>query len=180
MSNKKLVVIDKDIIMHLRLNGSMRDQMGTELTNDFISTALTIKEIKEAAQQFGFTHDDLCCAFVSMIEVLKKNPTIKVGLPMLAATLAFVEPHRIKMVMEFTKLDEHADTTLQERKSKIVELAEETAVVIWRNHTHARGECEFNVIPYGTGISERYLSGKSGCASLIIFGAMGAVLWAAC
>jgi len=117
-------MIDKQVMQHVRLNGSMTDQVGKELAVKFVQAALKVSTIKDAARQYNFTSEDLCVAYATMIECLRPNPTIISGGPMLAASLPFMEPFRIEAFMGTVHQQLTPGTSLQERRRLIVELAE--------------------------------------------------------
>lgn len=165
----KLSLIDKQVIQHIRQNGRMTDQVGKELAVKFIQAALTVPTIKDAAKQYNFTSEDLCVAYVTMIECLRPNPTIMAGGPMLAATLPFMEPFRMEAFMGTVHQQLAPGTPLQERRRLIVELAETQAEAIWTSHTAARGEAPFSIDPTGTGRA----TSAGGCGCLVIIGFIG-------
>ena len=165
----KIGLIDKQVMQHIRLNGSMANQVGKELTVKFIQAALKVPTIKNAARQYNFTSEDLCVAYATMVECLRPNPTIIAGTPMLAASLPFMEAFRIEAFMGTVYQQLTPGTPLQERRQLIVELAEAQAQAIWVAHTSARGEAPFSVDPHGTGRA----TSAGGCGCLVIIGFVG-------
>lgn len=161
----KLATIDKQVIQHLKMNGSMDDAVGIQLTTTFIAAAMSKPEIASAANQFRVTPQELAVAYVAMIECLS-NPTINAGGPMLAATLLFIEPFRLEAFMQYVYQEAAFEPCPQTRLRVIVDRAEFEAERIWGTHTAARGECAFEIDPSGTGRSS-----SRGCFGLFLAGA---------
>src|SRR6266478_3930241 len=131
----KLAMIDKQVLQHIRMNGSMMDQVGKELAVKFVQAALNVPTIKDAARQYKFTSEDLYGAYVTMIECLRPNPTIMAGGPMLVASLPFIEAFRIEAFMGTVYQQLAPGTPPQERRRLITELAAALAKTMWDAHT---------------------------------------------
>lgn len=165
----KLAMIDKQIMQHIRMNGSMTDLPGKELTVKFVQAALKNETIRDAARQYNFTSEDLCAAYATMVECLRPNPTIIAGGPMLAATVPFIEPFRMEAFMGTVHQQCAPGTAAQERRRIIIELAEESAYAVWKSHTAARGEAPFSIDPSGSGRT----TSAGGCGCLVVIGLFG-------
>ena len=161
----RLAMIDKQIMRHIRMNGSTLDQAGKVLVLKFVQTALKNAEIRDAARQYNFTTEDLCAAYSIMVESLRPNPAIIAGGPMLAASLPFMEPFRIESLMGSVHQQIPPCSPLQERRELIAEMAEMHAAAVWNSHTDARGEAEFKIDSTGNGSPP-----SSGCGCLVLIG----------
>jgi len=169
MSALKLAMIDKQVAQHIRMNGRMTDQVGMKLAMKFVEEALKDSTIKDAAQEYGFTAEDLSLVYASMIEGLRPNPCIECGGPMLAATLAFMEPFRIESFLRAAHYELEGDISSQERRKMIMDKARAHAQLIWNTHTMARGEAPFSIDPTGTGLPSADSEPADHCSRLIPF-----------
>lgn len=147
----KLFMLDKRIMQHIAMNGSMTDPVGKDLTLQFIRAALGVHTIRNAALKYSFTADDLSVIYSEMVEGLRPNPTIRGGGPMLAATLPFVEPFRIEAFMENVSRQLSPQMTQEVRRKVMIDQARTMARTTWETHTAARGEAPFSINALGSG-----------------------------
>jgi len=86
-----------------------------------------------------FNIDDLAYLFNCMVLHLLPNPVIKVGLPMLVATLPYMEFDRMEMMLN--NIDEKITktTTSEEKNSAIKEHCEYIARIIYKTHLENAG-----------------------------------------
>lgn len=164
----KLGRIDRKIATHLQLNGNILDQVGKELTVQFLLEALKTSEIKDASRHYGFTLEDLCLAYTAMVECVMPNPLVKdpSGLaPMLCASLQFMEPFRIESIMGSIHQKLPPGVTSEDRKIIIVEEAKRFSEMTWLQHKEMRGTANFEIERSGTGSPT-----SGGCSCLILIG----------
>jgi hypothetical protein len=169
-ASSRLTILDKDIIRHLTQNGSLRDAVGIEMVAKFSQIVLGDSKIGAVVRHYGFSAEDICVAFVEMVECLMEprvpisNPTIRSGLPMLAATLPFIEFHRMENFMATVNQIAGSDASFEKRREIILSLAQRMAKEIFVAHNASRGECPFNVNLGGSGIPRV----QGGCASVVL------------
>lgn len=158
----KLSLIDKRVIDHIAENGSTTDQIGKELIVRFVRHAMKNPTIRAAADKHDFDAEDLCVIYATMIDSLMPNPTIMSGMPMLAASVPFIEPFRIEAFMSQVRREFTQQMSPFERREVIRQYATVTAHTIFDSHTAARGEAPFRINPAGTGMR------SAGCVGVIV------------
>lgn len=136
---------DKRIIEHLRSGGAITDLKGRALVAKFVYSAMKIKKINMAVQRYGFDAEDICILYAGMIISLLPKPCIRVGGPMLAATLPFIEPHRLETTLSQLSREITSTMSTDQRQEVILEHAHAHAQVIWASHTAAMGESDIVV-----------------------------------
>ncbi len=160
--------IDRKIARHIRLNGKILDQVGKELTVQFVNEALKNLAIKEAANRYEFTLENLCMMYAAMVECVMPNPLVKdpSGLaPMMCASLQFMEPFRIENLMGTIHRKAKNANSETERNELIVSESEILSSMTWHSHAKNRGEVDFHITPMGTGSPT-----SGGCGCLVIIG----------
>lgn len=173
MASLKLCMYDGRIVDHLRRGGVLGDLVGRQLVAKFVQQALSDAKIAQASARFNFDAEDLCRLYSDMVTALMPNPAIKGGGTMLAASLPFIEPFRIEMMLSQMSHEIVPHMDVAERRDVIRRHAEGNARVIWESHSAARGAASFHINPSGGGAS------SAGCATVILVGLtiVAGVLW---
>jgi len=173
MSAMSLAIQDKDVMRHLSLGGSVYDAVGSQLIVKFVNEALKTSRIREAMHRYDFDANDLCVIYAESIDSLMPNPCIGLGVPMLAGSLAFMEPYRIEAFLGQVRHQLENGMTLEQRQEVLKQCAAEATAITWHAHTKAMGEARFHRDPNGTG------SKSAGCFGLLIACALvGSILTA--
>jgi hypothetical protein len=174
MSAMSLAIQDKEVINHLSRGGSVYDTVGNQLIVKFVNEALKTSTIREAMQRYDFDANDLCVIYAESINSLMPNPCISGGgVPMLAGSLAFIEPFRIEAFLGQVRHRLENGMTLEQRQDILKQCAAEATAITWHAHTQAKGEAKFVRDPNGTG------SKSAGCLGLLIACALiGSILTA--
>jgi hypothetical protein len=94
---------------------------------------------RKACEEKGFRKEDLCYLFIVMVIAVLPNPVIQGGGPLLAATLPFIEFHRLEAVMDAVNVETSGIQNPEERKRVIAEHARILADLIYNSHLNARG-----------------------------------------
>jgi hypothetical protein len=159
-------MLDKRVMNHLTRGGSVYDDVGRQLVAKFVNDALKTPSIREAMHRYDFDANDLCVIYAESIDSLMPNPCIESGGPMIAGSLAFIEPFRIEAFLGQVRHRMEDGMTSQERQAVLKQCAAEATAVTWHMHTQARGEATFFRNPNGTG------SKSAGCLGLLVAGAI--------
>jgi hypothetical protein len=162
MSAMSLAILDKRVMNHLSRGGSVYDDVGRQLVGKFVNEALKTPSIREAMHRYDFDANDLCVIYAESIDSLMPNPCIETGGPMLAGSLAFIEPFRIEAFLGQARHRIEDGMTPKERQDVLKQCAGEATAVTWHMHTQMRGEAAFYRDPSGTG------SKSAGCFGLLI------------
>ena len=100
-----LAKISNTIRQHLSLDGTLKDQVGRQLVQQYAEVAAAIDEIKIIANKYGLIQSDIVAILTAAIESTmhgeESSPCIKSGgLPMIAGSLIFQEPFRLAELCE--------------------------------------------------------------------------------
>jgi hypothetical protein len=159
MSKLKVAFLDKRLIMHLELNGELAGDTGKQLITKIVKSSCSEAAHAATMSQFGFSMEEICYMYISMVANLMPNPCIKTGTRMLAASLPMMESDKFLALLSHVnsrlKSAEHSD-----RREVIFTSSGEFAQDVWEAHRQARGEAAFSVKP-GNGLSQ------SGCATML-------------
>lgn len=91
--------------MHIQLGGSVNDNVGKQLVQEFIIIALKSSEVARISSTYNLKADDLALLYGNGIQKLMPNPCVSDGGPvqipnrvgsLFAATLFFMEPWRLE------------------------------------------------------------------------------------
>jgi hypothetical protein len=192
-----LVDIDQRIQLHLRLGGSVRDEVGQFLISRFIEVFLKIgsenseklsqgdllfiERLRDGTDGSRLTRAELEIVLSSSIEGLMPNPCIRSVGPILAGALMFREPvrNRCGLAMLAEEVSQRCMPSLSavERTEIIREISIEFAKEIQNIHDLARGACEFDIDSSGTGLNMKQarLKGVTGPWGCIIFATLGII-----
>jgi len=164
MSKFALCRLDNRLVDHLQRGGSLSDQVGRQLLVKFVLTAMSEPEVAAACHRLRFDADDLCCLYADMVNALLPNPAVRAGgfIPMLAASVPFVEPLRIEAMLNQISRDIGPDADAEQRRNVIRCHAEGNARLVFETHQAARGAPRWSVDPRGTGAP------SAGCFSVIV------------
>lgn len=159
-------MLDKRVMNHLSRGGDVYDDVGRQLVAKFVNEALKNSLIREAMHRYKIDANDLCVIYAESIDSLMPNPCIESGGPMLAGSLAFIEPFRIESFLGQVRHRLEEDMTPQERQTVLKQCAAEATAVTWHSHNQMRGEARFFRDPNGSG------SKSAGCLGIIVAGAL--------
>ncbi len=150
----RLANCDTRLLHHLRRGGGRTDEKSGVLIYELIREALSDRQVSLAANEHGFSEEDLYSLYLGMLLSLP-NPCIKTGSGprapiMLAASLPFMEPPRLNAMLGALR-EELVNALLKstgvfsdtERLNVIFAFAAEHAKTMFATHTATRGEAAF-------------------------------------
>jgi hypothetical protein len=177
MSKIAISIADKHLLNHLRLGGRHDDNVGSELIERIVGTALRDPTIANIASEFGLSYLELCLIYSAMLEQLMPNPCINAGGLLLTPSLFFMEPLRFekfandvgpKALNILGNIDEIFSTNLSNnagnRTAYLMTEARNAAQRTWDEQTQQRGVAQFEIKNAGG------LSTSSGCMGLVLAG----------
>lgn len=165
-SKLKLAIQDKRVIQALANTGLSNP--GFEMPDDqefqfcveaFISIAMSDPEISSLVDESGLSTVEMICLYSFGVTTQLPNPLILSGGKMLAITLVFMEPMRLRELLGAISRRMTPGMDQGERMKVIGGCVHEVTSLIKRIHDSARGSAKMPA-PRG--------SGGSGCAILLI------------
>jgi hypothetical protein len=161
MSKVTIAFSEKRLIEHLHLGGSLKDVVGGELLQRVISAAGSNPDVRAVVEAHGSNFEEVRQLYAGILKQLMPNPCIQSGSIMLAPTLLFMEPQRLKAL--FSYVEDDAPVGFPDRSRLLLERGVDLARHIQESHDKAYGPPSFTVTHAG-GLGK---SGRAGCASAI-------------
>ena len=124
----------------------LKNSKDLETSEEFINGVVKLIDLvwadpeqRQVCHREGFIRSDLLKLYIGMVIPLLPNPVINSGGPLLAATLAFIEFHRLEVMMRVANHELRGTQDLGERLRVLKECAKVHAEMIYEAHLQARG-----------------------------------------
>lgn len=148
-----LARINSKLSRHLKLNGSVFDEVGKDLVTQFVKEAWEQPAVRDSALNYGFDQQDLRLIYSTLVDCLMPRPEI-LAPPLgsiLCASLYFSEPNRLKILLLTITFLLDPMMSEAERQSVIVSAASESGQNTYDELKNERGEVPFFIQSNGTG-----------------------------
>ena len=143
----RLAIIDKDVTQafsNLELPSPTEEVPKNEEYREaiaaFVATAMRKPEVKSISEDCGLTSDKITYIYSVGITSLHPNPLIMAGNTLLAASLIFMEPNRLRLLADQINLIQEAGPHHLEWRTVAANVTRSSVKAIKQAHDLARGE----------------------------------------